>query len=196
MTEQAKPSEIVSQELAARVSSLGTRLQRYPASMEEFTPNSNKPSIALMTHTWSLASSEKTTVLYSPSGWIPTNIGSGGIVFEANIEPYRREEIKKLGIDSPHLIGIGTHTEEKSRDLALVLVAMDERYLGMFETTYYIDNQGTIVKLSIVPTALDLRPDILGMQAPFKRIRSAVTSTDLQLIDDTLNIFEGLPLRK
>lgn len=196
MTEQAKPSEIVSQELAARVSSLGIRLHGYPANMADFTPDSNKPSIALMTHTWSLASSEKTTVLHSPSGWIQTDIGLGGIVFEANIEPCRREEIKKLGIDSPHLIGVGTHTEERSRDLALVLVAMDERYLGMFETTYFIDIQGNIVKLSIVPAALDLRPDILGMQAPFKRVLSAVTSIDLQLIDDTLNIFEGLPLRK
>lgn len=185
--------EPVPHELMERTHKIASLLEVHTKQDDIFLPDDNKMPIFLMTKKWGENSGQYTRVLHSSNSWIKTELGSGGIVFEANIEPRRREEIGGLGVEVEHIVGVGVHTEEESQERALQLIEDNPEYRNNFETTYFIGKGDNVVKLSLVPIALDSRPDIfhreiltLGM----KRVESRVTRKDFALIDSTLSIFE------
>lgn len=184
--------EIPPQELAIRAFSLADYLADYPRNIDYFSSAEGK-GLSLLSSHQTYPVEERSVTLHSLSGWIPTDLGSGGLAFETNIGSSRRREIRQLGIDTQILLGVGVHTEERSKDRARALVQKNGAYKPMFETSYFIDANGNIAKLSLVPIVLDLRPDVFN--APIhslglKRLRADITSEDLRLIDSALYIFE------
>ncbi len=184
--------ELTIQELATRVYNIGDVLSRVPTNANgiiQFTFG-NK-SLDLMYEYEDFGILAKKRVLYGGKGFIPTALGNGGIVFEANIEHFRRDELKPLGVDPMHSVAVGAHMEDSSRDRALAY--LEETGYNGFETNYLFDVHGKALKLSHVPIDFDNRPDILNnLNASLgtKRVRGEITPRDLKLIDNILYICE------
>jgi hypothetical protein len=184
---EQQQQERTPRELATRIYSFASRLERTP--FEDFdTLEVGDKSIAI----WSDRpyGYMNNITLHSSDNWFPDELGSGGISFEANIKKWRRDEIHTLGVYPEHVIAVGHHTEDRSRERALQLIQEGN---DRFETDYFFDQEGNVVKLSLMPIELDGRPDVFNQpirDLGMKRIVTDMTPRDVRLIDKTLSIFE------